>query len=200
MKRNILIVHTLFILMLLVSIGSSPALGRDWTIDVNHTTIQFGVKHIFSTVWGHFSDFEGKIAFDPHDLAHSGFDFTVKVNSINTANGKRDTHLRSNDFFSASTFPDMHFKSEKILHKGGKDYVMVGTMTLKETSKSMEIPFTFHGVTPSPFNKKEEVIGFDTAFSINRLDFGVGTGKFFKMGVVGDMVQVSISIEAVDKK
>ncbi|ACN14149.1 conserved hypothetical protein [Desulforapulum autotrophicum HRM2] len=191
---------TLFILIFLLFVGSSQALAHAWVIDANHSSIRFGVKHVFSTVWGHFSDFEGNIVFDPRALAQSSFDFTVKVKSINTANAKRDTHLRSNDFFSADRFPDIHFKSKKIIHKDGSNYLVEGTMTLKEIHKTMAIPFIYHGAIPSPFNKKEQIIGFDTAFSINRLDFGVGDGKFVKMGVVGDTVQVQISVEAVGKR
>jgi polyisoprenoid-binding protein YceI len=41
------------------------------------------------------------------------------------------------------------------------------------------------------------VAGFDTAFSLDRLAFGVGDGKFFKMGVVGDVVDITISVEAL---
>lgn len=182
-------------------IFSSPSLARayEWNLDGNHSSIRFGIKHIFSTVWGNFSDFEGKILFDPDNLDQSSFDFTVKVNSINTLNGKRDTHLRSDDFFSADKFPLMQFRSTKIIHKQGSTYVVAGTMTLKETQIPMEIPFTFHGTAPSPFNKGELVAGFDTEFFLNRLEFGVGSGKFFQMGVVGDQVHVQISLEAIRK-
>lgn len=190
----------LYTLMFLMAGVSAQAAARQWTIDANHSSIHFGVKHIFSTVRGHFPDFEGKITFDPDDLAHSHFDFTVTVKSINTNNGKRDTHLRSNDFFAVDAFPVMTFKSSTITHKGDNNYVVSGDMTLKETTKTMDIPFTFHGTAPNPFNKKEEVAGFDANFSLNRLDFGVGTGKFLKMGVVGDTVQVHISVEAVGKQ
>ncbi|MBA3009346.1 MAG: YceI family protein [Proteobacteria bacterium] len=192
MKKSL--VH---LLILVVFFAPSLVWGNEWKIDVNHSSIRFGVKHIFSTVSGYFPDFKGKIVFDPDALDQSAFDFTVKVKSINTANTKRDTHLRSDDFFSADTFPNMKFRSSKIVHQGGSLYVVTGTMTLKETSRSMDIPFTFHGVLPSPFNKKEEVAGFDTEFTINRLDFGVGSGKFSKMGVVDEMVRVVISIEAL---
>ncbi len=189
---------TIVMIFLLVS-GPSLIWGQEWKIDANHSGIRFGVKHIFSTIWGEFSDFEGTISFDPDNLAQSGFDFIVKVKSINTANGKRDIHLRSDDFFSADTFPTMQFQSSGITHISGNGYMVTGAMTLKKIRRRMEIPFTYHGTLESPFNKKEVIIGFDTEFTINRLDFGVGNGKFYKMGVVDDMVRVLISIEAVGK-
>ncbi len=74
-----------------------------------------------------------------------------------------------------------------------------GTMTIKETEMPREIPFTFHGTASSPLNKGELVAGFDTEFLLNRLEFGVGDGKFFKMGVVGEQVRVMISLETIRK-
>jgi len=160
-------------------------------------TIQFRIKHIFSTVFGYFPDFDGTIRFDPEHLDQSKFEFTVQIKTINTPNAKRDTHLRSNDFFAADKYPVMTFTSSKITHKQDNTYQVSGTMTIKDTAKDMNIPFVFHGTTPSPFDKKQIVAGFDTAFSLDRLAFGVGDGKFFTMGVVGDVVDVTISVEAL---
>ena len=186
----------LFTAMVLVPVS---ALTKEWKIDANHSSIGFGVKHIFSTTWGHFSEYDAEIIFDPNALDKSRFDFTVKVKSINTFNGKRDNHLRSNDFFSADKYPVMRFVSDKIVHNEGTNYTMEGTLQIKETKKRMQIPFIFYGTMPSPFNKEKIVAGFDTQFEINRLDFGVGTGKFKKMGVVDDLVRVMITVEALGK-
>ena len=175
----------------------TSAWAKNWAIDTNHSTVQFGVTHIFSTVFGTFSDVEAEIRFDPDHPDQGSFDFTVRVKSVNTGNGKRDNHLRSKDFFDAGAYPDMRFQSSKIVHKGGDNYVVTGEMTLKDASKTMEIPFVFHGTAPSPFNKKQLIAGFDTEFTLDRLAFGVGTGKFYKMGVVGKDVRVTISVEAI---
>jgi len=185
------------LIMLLVP---SFAWGQEWKIDASHSRIGFGVRHIFSTVWGHFGEYDGTIQFDPNALDQSRFDFTVKVKSINTQNGKRDNHLRSDDFFAADKFPVMTFTSSKITHQEGSHYIVTGTLQLKETRKEMQVPFVFHGTAPSPFDKDQVVAGFDTEFEINRLDFGVGNGKFKELGVVDDRVRIMITIEAVGKK
>jgi polyisoprenoid-binding protein YceI len=191
---------SLFRVFTIIILLASPALAKDWQLDANHSALRFGVKHIFSTVYGSFSDYGGTIRFDPKALDKSEFNFTVQVKSIDTGNGKRDGHLRSKDFFDAGTFPAMTFKSSKITHIEGNNYKMTGTMTLKKTSKEMEIPFVYHGTAPSPFDKSKMVAGFDTEFDIDRLAFGVGSGKFHKMGVVGKDVRVTISVEALGSK
>jgi polyisoprenoid-binding protein YceI len=191
------LIFTAILFIMISTMSWTSAWAKNWEIDANHSTVQFGVTHIFSTVFGTFSDVEATIRFDPDHPEQGSFDFIVRVKSINTGNGKRDNHLRSKDFFDAGAYPEMRFQSSKIVHKGANNYVVTGIMTLKKTATTMEIPFVFHGIAPSPFNKKQVVAGFDTQFSLDRLAFGVGTGKFHKMGVVGKDVLVMISVEAI---
>ncbi|HCY88490.1 MAG TPA: polyisoprenoid-binding protein [Desulfobacteraceae bacterium] len=196
MKQKI--VYGIFIIAFVFT--ATQAMAKEWKLDANHSVVQFGITHIFSTVYGNFSDFNGDIRFDPANPGAGRFDFTVQVNSVNTGNAKRDNHLRSPDFFDAGKFPVMRFVSSGITHKGGKNYVVTGEMTLKNTTKVMEIPFVFHGTAPSPFDKRTQVAGFDTQFTLDRLAFGVGSGKFYDMGVVGKDVHVTISVEALGDK
>jgi polyisoprenoid-binding protein YceI len=184
----------------LLLLGQTHVMAHEWKVDSNHSSIMFDVKHIYSTVRGHFSDFSGDVFFDPDNLEKSKFDFTVKVDSINTNVGKRDNHLRSGDFFDANQYPVMTFKSSRVSHAGGNKYVLDGKMTIKDVTKDMVLEFIYWGQKENPFKKSEMVAGFDTRFNINRLDFHVGNGKFYKMGVVGRDVDIFITLEAVRNK
>ena len=93
MKKIVLI-----LLFFLVS-GPFQALAQQWNIDPVHTNFYFAIKHTFATVRGQFMDFSGEVNFDPDDPGKSRFDFVIKVDSVDTKVGKRDTHLRSPDFF-----------------------------------------------------------------------------------------------------
>lgn len=192
MKRLVYIIITALVLGI-----STHAWALEWTLDKNHSTVQFRIKHIVSTVFGRFSDFDGSLRYDPTDPENSRFDFTVQVASVDTGNTKRDTHLRSGDFFAEGRFPEMRFVSSGITRKDANTYLVKGTMTIKDVTQQMTVPVVFHGTFPNPLNKSQKVAGFDTEFSLNRLDFGVGTGKFHRMGVVGKTVEVRISVEAL---
>lgn len=183
-----------------VMIFSSPALAYDWAVDKDHTEIRFEVNHILTGVSGRFNEFKGEIHFDPDRPETGKFDFTVKVDSVDTANGKRDNHLRSKDFFDAGAFPEMKFRSTGISHIQGDRYALDGKMTIKGVSKDIRIEFTFLAPKPHPFEKKKNVAGFTTQFTLNRLDYSVGDGKFLKMGVVGKEVDVEIAMEALTDK
>ncbi len=179
---------------------ASTAYAYKWNIDEDHSEIRFEVKHILTTVSGQFADFKGDIFFNPEDPGKGKFNFVVKVKSVNTHNGKRDSHLRSKDFFNSEKFPEMTFNSSKITHIKDNRYSLEGMMTIKDVTKKMNFEFLFFKPQMHPFNKKKWVAGFKTVFVIPRLDFKVGNGKFLKMGVVGKDVDVEISIEALRKK
>jgi polyisoprenoid-binding protein YceI len=191
----------ILIISLIISISSiAQADVPQWRIDPAHAGIYFSIDHIFSKVKGYFQDFEAQIFFDPDNLAESRAVFTVKVNSINTNNTKRDGHLQSDDFFSAKKYPEMRFESSSITHDNGNQYVLNGTMTIKDVSKKIKLPFTFFGTKPTPFDPKQEVTGFEARMTIDRFDYNVGNGKFLELGVVGKEVDIFITIEATRKK
>lgn len=185
----------------MLSISSiAQADAPQWKIDPAHAGVYFSINHIFSKVKGYFQDFEGQIFFDPDNLGESRAVFRVKVNSINTNNTKRDGHLQSDDFFNAKRYPEMRFESSSITHVNGTQYLVNGTMTLKDVSRKIKLPFTFFGTKPNPFDPKQEVAGFEAKMTIDRLDYNVGNGKFLEMGVVGKDVDILITIEATKNK
>lgn len=193
--------YFLLALIFLLAINTSVhASAADWKVDPAHSGIYFGVQHIYSTVNGYFPDFEGDIKFDPSNLKDSRFAFKVKVKSVDTNNGKRDGHLQSNEFFDAKKYPEMSFESQSIMHKQGSQYVAQGVMKIKDVSKKIDLPFTFFGTKQNPFNDKQEVAGFEAKMTVDRLAYQVGNGKFVKLGVVGQEVDVLITIEATRDK
>jgi polyisoprenoid-binding protein YceI len=171
-----------------------------WEFDPVHSSFNFGVQHIYSTVHGYFEDFSGIIRFDAGDLAESKIDIQVKTKSITTNSRKRDTHLRSAEFFDAGKYPQMTFTSSAITHVGGDQYEVSGKLTIKDVSRDIVLPLTFHGTKDNPLNPKEVVAGFDSHLTIDRFDYHVGTGKFYDMGVVGKDVTITISLEMLRDK
>src|SRR5210317_1448320 len=97
LKRSHIMKRIIYIAFSLLLLGQTHVMAHEWKTDLSHSGILFEIKHIYSTVRGHFSDFTGEVFFDPDNPEKSQFDFVVKVDSINTNNGKRDNHLRSDD-------------------------------------------------------------------------------------------------------
>ena len=187
-----------FILSLLIVTPTAVAAPEKWEIDRAHSNIYFDIKHTYSTVRGMFDDFSGTLLMDPDNPSASSVEFTVKVASINTHIPQRDDHLRSDDFFSAAKFPEMTFKSTGVKAVSGNEYLIEGDLTIKKTSQRITVPFTYFGMQENPMKKGQMVAGFQAEFTINRLDYGVGNGKFADMGVVGRDVRVMVTLEVLN--
>ncbi len=187
------------LLILLIAASTGFAQAKSWELDKAHANIYFGVDHIFTKIRGHFDDFSAKISFDPEDLAASNFFFEIEVDSINTNNGKRDRHLRSADFFNEPDYPVIRFQSKSIIATGDNTYDVTGTLTMKGKEYDFVLPLTLAGIKDHPMVKGAKVAGFNGEISIDRLTYGVGNGKYYKMGVVGKDVDILVALEVLSK-
>lgn len=191
-------IHTLIIAFALTLAGSSfvnAQKAEAWMLDKAHTSVNFDVKHFFSTVNGSFNDFDGTFKFHPEDLKNSKFSFTIPVESINTNNQKRDNHLRSDDFFSAAKYPEIRFESTSFEKTGGDQYVVHGNLKIKDKVKKVSIPFEVKGVMDHPMMKGTKILGLAFNTTIDRTDYEVGVGDWASDMVVGDNVDVAVNME-----
>jgi polyisoprenoid-binding protein YceI len=179
------------LLVALAFLTAVPALAADtYKIDGAHTQATFAVKHLLiSTVRGDFGKTEGVVVIDDADAARSTVQATIDVASVNTREEKRDTHLKSPDFFDAARFPTITFKSTKV-EKAGDGHKVTGDLTIRGVTKSVVLAVS--GPTAEvkdPYGNSKR--GISATTKINRKDFGVSYGP---NAVVGD--EVSILIEA----
>lgn len=166
-----------------------------WKVDKSHTSVNFSINHFFSSVPGNFTDFDGVIHFDPNNLKGSKADFSVAINSINTDDAKRDKHLQSKDFFDATTYPKMSFQSTKFEKKSSKEYLIHGKLSIKNVTKNVTLPMKITGEMEHPMMKGTIILGVAIDTTIDRTDYGVGTGDWAATMVVGDEVKIHIPME-----
>jgi polyisoprenoid-binding protein YceI len=171
-----------------------------FTIDPAHTSVTFKVRHLLTKVEGTFRDVSGTITGDPKDPAHASVEFFIKAASIDTRNDQRDKHLRSADFFDVEKYPEITFKSTKIVAKGGDLYDVVGRFTMHGVTKEITVPVTFAGTIKDPWGGIRA--GFSVALTLNRKDYGINWNKTLDQGglMLGDDVEISVEVEAVNKK
>ncbi|MFW5845700.1 MAG: YceI family protein, partial [Planctomycetota bacterium] len=154
-----------------------PAQAQEYQIDTGHSALIWGVQHLgLGNTYGRFNDFGGTIIYDPDDLATSAVDVTVQIASIDSADAKRDAHLRNADVFDAGTFPTMTFRGEGFRPVAGKEntYAVDGEITLRGISKPLSVEFVKIGQGPQPMMDNRPAVGFQSQFILNRHDFGVG--------------------------
>ena len=170
-----------------------------WEADKDHSSIYFSIDHIYSKVRGQFDDFSTTIRFDPDNLAESSFLFEIEVDSINTNIAKRDKHLLSEDFFNEPEFPVIRFQSTSITATADDTYKIAGTLTIKGKKHDLVLPLTLAGIKDHPTVKGATVAGFNGSITVDRLAYGVGSGKFLEYGVVGKDAEILVSLEVLNK-
>ena len=194
----------LFLLVAAFIIGFPASFLRaevhSWEIDKEHTNFYFSVKHIYAEVHGRFTDFKGSFHFDPDHAEESKFSFEIKVKSIDTGLRKRDRHLLSDDFLEASKYPLITFSSSSITKADKNVYNVDGLLTIKGVSANISVPLYHAGTRDHPLLKDTEVTGFNGRLVIDRLDYKVGDGTYYEMGVVGKDVSILLTTELMRKK
>lgn len=176
-------------------IPAQAAAANQWKIDKQHSNFYFDVRHTFATVRGQFEDFSGNVAFDAETKRVESVELDVRVDSVNTQIAERDKHLRSEEFFHAEKYPRMSFTSSRVEHRGGNRYLAEGELSIKSVTREVAVPFTYLGMRDNPLQQGQKVAGFEAEFSLNRLEYDVGTGKFAEMGVVKEEVNVLVTME-----
>ena len=187
---------TIFVLAGFTSVNNGEALdATPWKIDTAHSNINFEINHFFTPVNGKFHDYSTEIYFDPENLEESSIGVDIMVNSIDTDNKKRDGHLQSGDFFNAEKYPEISFQSSKITGEGNNKFIAHGTLTIKDTTRDFQLPFTLLGVRDHPMQENTRLAGIKSTFSLDRTDYGVGVGDWAATAVVGDEVRVTLALE-----
>ena len=167
-----------------------------WTIDPSHSEVGFSVRHLMvSKVKGTFESFSGAVEISD-DLLASSVTASVDLSSINTRDAQRDEHLRSGDFFEVATYPELTFASTSVA-PAGDGYRVTGDLTIKGTTRSVDLDLEFHGIHPDPWGGTRA--GFSATTSISRKAFGVDFEIPMDGGgvVVGDKIEISLEIQAV---
>lgn len=163
-----------------------------WAVDLGHSLVQFKVKHLaISTVSGTFKTFKGTIQSEQEDFNNAKVQFEIETNSIDTNNGERDKHLKSDLFLNADKYPKITFKG--VL----RDDKLLGELTLLETTKTVEMEVEQTGVGQGRFG--ETRAGFEVTGKINRKDFGVNFHLLTDAGnlIVGEEVKLSFNIQLI---
>lgn len=172
-----------------------------WNLDKAHSEVGFLVKHLaISNVRGKFTDFDAVIKADSKTGRISELSATAKVNSVNTGIEKRDTHLKSDDFFAAAKFPTLTLKTKSITWTGNT-FTAVADVTMRGVTK----PVTFTGELAGPqkvdFGDGPQVrAGYHVTAMLNRKDFGLAFGGLAEgVAVVADEVKIIIDTEISHK-
>lgn len=190
---------TLKVSFILLFLTVSLSLAQtNWSIDKSHSKVGFSVTHLVITdVEGKFNDFDATIVSNSDGFDGAKIDFSANIASIDTDNEKRDSHLKSDDFFNAESFPKLTFKGKSFKKVDGKNYKLVGDLTIRDVTKEVELDVKFNGTVVDPWGNTKA--GFSLEGEINRFDYNLKWDAAIETGslVVGKDVTILAKLQLV---
>ena len=171
-----------------------------WTIDPDHSLIEFRVSHMMvSKTTGRFVDYHGVVTMDAAAKTFAAMNATINAASVDTKHEQRDAHLRNADFLDVSRYPTMTYTMKRYT-KQGEHYTFIGDLTLRGVTKEVTLTGSFNGFAQDPWGNTRA--GFSVEGTINRKDFGMAWNKTLDSGglVVGNEVQIRLEIECIKQK
>ena len=173
-----------------------PAAGT-YLLDAAHKRVGFVVRHLMvSKVRGEFAEASATITVAENPL-ESTVSATIQTTSISTGQADRDNHLRTGDFFEAEKYPTIEFRSTGVKSHDGNEFVLVGDLTIKDVTKSVELDVEFEGVGRSPYGF--DLFGFSATTEIDREDWGLTYNMALESGgvMIGKKIKIEIEGEAI---
>lgn len=176
--------------------GNAVAAPVSYKIDPNHTEVIAGWSHFgFSTPTARLSQIEGVIVYDADKVAKSSVNVTLPLAGLNSGIPDLDEHLRSADFFDATTYPTITFVSTSVEAAGEGKLRVTGDLTVHGVTRPVVLDATLNKVGEHPMGKRA-AIGFDGSTTIKRSEFGLN--KYVPN--VSDEVTLRITTEAMVPK
>lgn len=161
-----------------------------YKVDPVHSSVVFKVKHMETTnFYGRFNEVSGSFVIDEQTPAKSSVEIQVKAESIDTANAKRDQHLKGPDFFNVKQFPLISFKGKQVKKSEDGVYIVTGDLTLHGVTREVTIRVDRTGAGKGPGGVA--IAGFEALIKLKRSDYGMN----FMVGPLGDEVQIIVSLE-----
>ena len=169
-----------------------------WKVDPAHSEIQFKVKHLMiTTVTGYFKKFDLEVETEGDDFTKAKkIIFTADVESLETNNSQRDTHLKSADFFDAEKNKQIKFTGKKY-EGAGEDYRLTGDLTIREVTRPITLNVEYGGIVVDPYGQTKA--GFTISGKISRKEFGLVWNAVTEAGqiVVGDEIKIHSEIQLI---
>lgn len=173
--------------------NASPAMAAEaasaaWSVDYGKSRLAFDAFQTGNKFEGHFERFDARIVFDPADLSGASIDVDIDISSVKTGDRQRDVALPGKEWFDAKAYPAAKFVSTEVEVTASGEYVAHGTLTIREVTKEIDLPFSL-AIDGSEAHAVGEV-------EFLRTDFGVGQGEFATDEWVGFGVTVKVDITA----
>jgi polyisoprenoid-binding protein YceI len=169
-----------------------------FNIDNSHSNVEFSIRHlVIAKVRGRFTQVTGTLEIDSNDITQSKVKAEIQAASINTAEEKRDAHLRSADFFDVENYPVITFESTNV-ERAGNELRVTGNLTMHGVTNKITLAVEQLGAAKDPWGNQR--LAFAARGSLDRKAFGLGWNQVLEAGgfLVGDKVELTLDVQAIE--
>ncbi|MBI4348219.1 MAG: YceI family protein [Elusimicrobia bacterium] len=188
------------VLTAVAALAVQSAWAATYEIDKVHSEVGFKVRHMMvGKTTGRFRDFSGAFEFDGDRPKQWTAKATIAAASIDTADAKRDEHLRAPDFFDVEKHRAIEFTSTGVSGWRDGKGKLHGQLTMHGVTRPVVLDLEFNGETTDPWGAQRA--GFSAKTKVDRRDFGIVWNKALDKGglAVGNDVEITLDIEGVKK-
>ncbi len=167
---------------------ATPSFAKSWQIDQKNSAIEFSGTHIDDDFNGNFSEFGGKIEFDPKNLSKSFAKIKINLLSAKTNNKSHDKTLQQSDWLDSKKEKFATYETKKISKIQNNEYQIDGFLTIK----NIKMTHNFKAVIKIDKNKAY----LKAITEIKRLDFNIGKSSDASGDWISPIIYVKIKINA----
>ncbi len=189
--------------LLAVGFTAPHAHAELFVFDKGYTAIIFSWSHLgLSRPQARFNGIDGTIDIDTQNPEASQVDISIRTVSVQSGVDAFDRILRSPDYFDATTYPIITFRSTAVKRTSEITADVTGDLNIRGQSVPVVLAVTLNqfGGHPSgvanPSYTGKKVAAFSAKTSVSRSTWGMGRGA----PLVSDEVEISIESELVSKE
>lgn len=161
------------------------AQNTEWLVTTSK--IMFKIKNAGFNVDGTFGGLKAKINFDASKSYSNTIEASVDAKTLNSGNSGRDGHLKKEEYFGVDKFPIISLNGTTFAKQPDGSFKGYFKLTLKNITKDIVIPFTF--------SEKEGKGTFKGGFTLNRLDYGVGSSSM----ILSNNANLTLEVNVIKK-
>jgi polyisoprenoid-binding protein YceI len=167
-----------FCSLVILAASTIYAQGTQEIIDYK---IAFTILNAGFEVEGSMENLSADIIFDPQEPEKSYINATVAAATVQTGIRIRDNHLRRSDYFSVEEYPELRLSMTDFKPvKQENAFLATCQLTMKGVMKTFSAPLQFQ--------EKEEGWELTSNFTLDRLEYGIGS----KSAILSDEVNVEL--------
>ena len=164
----------------------------DYELEKTHGYVTFSYSHQgYSYPTIRFNDVNAVLTLDSAEPTNSSVSVLIAAGSIDTMVAKFDDHITNEDMFNVSVYPEITFKSTKLVQTDAAHGTMTGDLSMMGLTKPVTFDVRFNKAGESRSGKP--MAGFSATTKVMRSDWNLG----YAVPYVGDEVTINVEAEFV---